>query len=363
MTAVASVAADAFPRRVERFAPRRVLVIKLAAIGDAVMASTIIPAARTRWPASEITWVAGRSVAPLARLFDGVDRVVEVDDVQLLRGGPAARASTLARAWAAIGRGYDLALIAHGDRRYRTLVWWCGARDVRQVAFGQHASANGWHGAGYAALVDGQLAATCASHSAPYAALRADRLDVLRDQVWAEPFVVISPGGARNVLRDDNLRRWPLEHWVSLTRDLVSSGLRVVAVGSGDDAAETAACAAAGARDCAGQTPIDQLVAVLARASCVIAHDSGVLHVAMLAGSPCIALFGPTRPEERIPPDGRVTVMSAAAGLSCAPCYDGFRYAVCGRNACLADVPAAAVAAEVRALLSNDRDRRQERCQ
>ena len=37
-------------------------------------------------------------------------------------------------------------------------------------------------------------------------------------------------------------------------------------------------------------------MAVIERAACVIAHDSGPLHMAVGLGCPCLGLYGPTNP-------------------------------------------------------------------
>lgn len=320
--------------------------MKLGALGDAVMASTMINAAHQRWPGSEITWVAGRSITELVRLFRGVDRVVEVDDRTLLHGSYAAIARTLVGAWRAIGTGYDVALIAHTDARYRVLALFSGAREVRR-----HASTNGgtmhgrWHGASYAELV----APTAGAH-ARIATVEWARVP---DCSAAERPVVIAPGGARNILRDDPLRRWPVESWRSLTRDLVNAGLRVVAVGAPGDAAECAECEREGAENWCGRTSLTELLAQLRAARCVVSHDSSVLHLAMLADAPCVALFGPTRSSDRVPADAAVTVLSAAEGLACAPCYDGRNYAPCTDNRCLRELNPQAVVSAVQRVLGS----------
>jgi heptosyltransferase-2 len=329
----------------------RILLVKVAALGDAVMASTILPAVHARWPGAELTWVAGRAVAPLARLFEGVHRVVEVNERKLLRGGVFARVGALARAWRDIGRGYDVALVAHSDARYGMLAWWCAARHVRRVSVGAGNARGRWHGDAYAWLAgDGDTWGPRAS-GARYGLLKRELLPPAPPVGGTGPLVVVAPGGARNVLRDDALRRWPLERWTALVRSLAGSGARVVAVGGPEDAAEGAACAAAGATDLTGRTTVETLLSLLSASACVVSHDSGVLHLALLVRAPVVALFGPTRAEGRIPPGARATVLSAAPGLACAPCYDGFAYAPCARNACLADVSVEEVASAVRAQL------------
>ena len=72
--------------------------------------------------------------------------------------------------------------------------------------------------------------------------------------------------------------------------------------------------------------------------------------------TPAVALFGPTDPQQFVAPQADVTVMSNAAGLECAPCYDGKAYAPCGLNRCLTEVPVGRVAGAVldRVMVSYD---------
>ncbi len=44
--------------------PRRILVVRLSALGDIVMASGLIPALKTRFPNAEISWVCEPVWAP-----------------------------------------------------------------------------------------------------------------------------------------------------------------------------------------------------------------------------------------------------------------------------------------------------------
>ena len=81
----------------------RYLIVKLAALGDVVMASTLVGAIRGRDAEAHITWLCGSGVAPLVRLFDGVDEVVVVNELALLRGSAPARFRALLALWVLIG--------------------------------------------------------------------------------------------------------------------------------------------------------------------------------------------------------------------------------------------------------------------
>ena len=273
-------------------------------------------------------------MAELVRTFHGVDRVIQVDETALLRGNWRRRASALMSAWRKIGRGYDVAIVAHTDKRYGVLAALSGAGDVRRhVTTDGRAIVGRWHGATYAELVGGSPT------TAPrLATVDVSRLPAVSHRADGRATVILAPGGARNALRDDPLRRWPLASWQLLTERLVAAGRHVVIVGGQGDQVETTACEAAGGENLCGRTSVSELLALIRGADCVVSHDSSVLHLAILAGTHCVALFGPTRPEDRVPEGAAVTVLSAARGLPCAPCYDGRGYAPCALNRCLQEV-------------------------
>jgi len=316
----------------------RILIVKLAALGDVIMASTLVPAIRAQRPHAEITWLTGEGTAPLVRLFDGVQRVITINEQALFTRGKLSAVRAIAGAWRHIGRGYDLALIGHTDARYATLAWASGANTTRRFADNRGPRRAYWHGAEYLRLLD-----IDAEDAPVYATLRTGNLPVAPSVPGNGALVVVAPGGGRNVLRDDPLRRWPISDWTEVVRALVARGYRVAAIGSPGDHAEGAACATAGATDFTGRTSLLELTALVRSANTVVTHDSGTLHLALLLNRPTVALFGPTVAQERIASGAPAIVLTSAAGLPCAPCYDGTGYAECARNLCLSRVTAAKV--------------------
>src|SRR5262249_44545192 len=102
------------PRGLSSPVPRSVLIVKLAAIGDVVMALPMVTALRAQEPATRITWLCGMTVAPLLECVDGIDELVAVDDVAVLSGNQARKAHAVMGGWSALSRRrFDLVLTAH----------------------------------------------------------------------------------------------------------------------------------------------------------------------------------------------------------------------------------------------------------
>ncbi len=123
-------------------------------------------------------------------------------------------------------------------------------------------------------------------------------------------------------------------------------------VGDAGDAWVRSAFAPGEVIDLVGRTDLPQLVAVFRRCAAVVAHDSGPMHLARLAGAPVVALLGPTPPSMFFRPDQHVLVLWPGAVLPCAPCYDGLDFAPCADNRCMQMIDVDAVMARVQAVLA-----------
>ncbi|MEP6762756.1 MAG: glycosyltransferase family 9 protein [Gemmatimonadaceae bacterium] len=332
--------------------PERILIVKIAALGDAVMASTLVPAIRGWWPDAKVGWVAGTGIAPLVRLIEGVDDVIEVNDKLLLAGNWMSAVLETVRAWKHIGRGWDRVFVAHTDARYAILSRFSGAISTVRFAGANSRRPGHWYGGEYLRMVN----ATAGE------AANVSSLAELNTALLPEPpaidrmngLVVVAPGGARNLLRDDSLRRWPIESWVATVTRLVAQQYTVVAIGERSDAVECEMCGYAGAINYCERTSLLSLMSLLQSADLLITHDSGPLHLAIALRRPVVALFGPTSPVEFVPHGANVTVLTRAHELACAPCYNGTAYAECSNNLCIARVPADAVVSAAERMLAGD---------
>jgi ADP-heptose:LPS heptosyltransferase len=121
--------------------------------------------------------------------------------------------------------------------------------------------------------------------------------------------VVLNPGAGRPA------KRWPVERFVELAARIgrEANGRALVLWGPGEESAARAIAQAPGAV-LAPPTDLDTLIAVMRRASLVIAADTGPLHVAAAVGTPCVGLFGPTSAARNGPYGAGHRTLSAADG-------------------------------------------------
>lgn len=113
-----------------------------------------------------------------------------------------------------------------------------------------------------------------------------------------EKYVVLSPaGGWRS-------KCWPPERYGALCQKIHTGlGLRcVVNYGPGeDDLVSTIKGSSGDAVPIAYNGSLDQLMALLRNALCIVGGDTGPLHLAVALGTPAVALFGPTDPARNGP--------------------------------------------------------------
>ena len=331
----------------------RYLIVKLGAVGDVAMASALPGAIRRRHPDAHVTWLCGSRVAELVRLFDGVNEVLVTDEVRLMRGGTIERAAALLDVWRQLaGRRFDVTVLGHADPRYRALL--LATRSSRLRSLDLRPSSRmlpvpgRYHADEYVRLLDDADARGPIVLHHPLADVRPS-LPPLRTA--APVGVVLVPGGARNVLRESALRRWPLERYREVAEKVGQAGHAVTLVGDASDVWVRSAFIGLDVRDELGTHGLAGTLALLAASKLVISHDTGPMHLARLVRAPLLALFGPTMPSQFVADDGSAEVIWGGASLACRPCYDGREFAQCSDNLCMQDISAAVVADRALAML------------
>ena len=130
-------------------------------------------------------------------------------------------------------------------------------------------------------------------------------------------------------------KRWPLEYFIRVCRDLVAEGRDVALIAGPEEALESDALqrAVPGVHRFEGDLP--SVARFLSACAVLVANDNGIAHLAAGVGTRVIAVFGPT-PVEGAPFSHLATVLRPS---SCPPCFDVRKPVVtCVRNidfACL----------------------------
>jgi hypothetical protein len=98
-------------------------------------------------------------------------------------------------------------------------------------------------------------------------------------------------------------KRWPVERYAQLADQLSDEGFPIAVIEGPADQEATAEFRSltTGAHPVLSELSVRSLASILANSALFIGNDSGVAHLAALAGAPVIALFGPTDPSNWAP--------------------------------------------------------------
>ena len=299
-----------------------------------------IPAVRSLYEQGyAIDWVCGRAVQPLLTCYSWIN-LIPVDDKAILLGKPLERAWHIGGLLGKVAfRGYDLCATLYYDRRFHLLTWPIRAR--KKVALSRESRASvllpGRHHADeYSRVLLGTTDACKEESVAP----------VRPDCPMPSPLpvgksarrIAIVPGGASNVLTQQIVRRWPIENYVGLARDLLNRGWEVVLLGGADDNWVKPHFSDLTVTDCIGTLSLPEVISVCDTCDGVVSHDTGPLHLAGLSQACLVGIFGPTDPASFLPRRPFVVGIWGGQGFACRPCYDGRNFAPCHFNGCMHQV-------------------------
>jgi heptosyltransferase II len=333
----------------------RVLIVKFGAIGDVIMA---LPAAHALHKEGvDIDWVCGATVAPLLACYPWIHTIV-ADERGILKGSPIRRLKAIMSLWQLIGgKKYELCVTLYYDARYRLLTLPVRAsrklmlskteREMRLLP-GRH------HTDEYARILLGLKDEERSVGLAPV------RTEVLPKsplaRVGGETRVVLAPGGAKNMMRDDSLRRWPAERYVELAQKLIADGFRIVLIGGPEDGWVIPLFAGLDVENSIATLSLPQTLALLNESDVLVTHDTGPLHLAGITRVGIVSVFGPTDPRGRLPQRADAVAIWGGEGFACRPCYDGRDFAPCKNNGCMQQVSVEMVLSEVKAVIEQRRN-------
>ncbi|MBI5428213.1 MAG: glycosyltransferase family 9 protein [Nitrospinae bacterium] len=344
--------------------PRKILVVKLGAMGDLVMASAFFDALRRRFPEAEIVLLAGKTYGRVLERHPVFDRLVLADDAAIYRGGLGARLREVLRIVPRLRReSFDWVFVLHRAWPFNLLAFLSGAR--RRVGF-----ARGREGI---LLTDRVVPARGRNEREIYLdLLRAAGVPAVYEKSFyylseeedrfleefvrrhgireGECVVGVGPGGGKNAKLFMPTKRWPADNYVLLIKKLPPS-CRIVLFGSRDER-DLADRILSDCPDCVDATDLSygEMASVFRRCRLYIGNDSGPLHIAEAMGIATLSFFGPTNPSVQAPLGPRHSVLYKR--VECSPCYDDGRFPECDHMTCLNSITAEEAAEAARALLS-----------
>ncbi len=340
--------------------PRRILVVQLDHMGDAILSSVLFPRLKAAYPQARIDVLASPSNRDVFLADPHIDRV-HVAERNWFDRRPGRRA--LGSAVWRLGRtlkaeGYDLGIDVRGDILSvfvlalagipRRVGWIMGGggfllTDVAEWVPGRHEVAS------RLALLDALKILDDEPARVLVHATDDDRLHIA--QLYEHAFIqpparvaarsgLVPARGWHEAAGGDSgefspppplltlhlgagtlAKRWPLPHWRSLIQMFLREGWRVIVVGGPDDSAAAATLDPhPNLRDWTGRLAVTETAALLERSDLFIGSDSGPGHIAASAAIPSVILFsGTNRPRQWRPWSRRTLILRQSVG--CRPCH------------------------------------------
>jgi len=333
---------------------RKILLVKLSAVGDVVHTIPVLNKLRRRYPAAQIDWLVTPAIGELLRHHPAITNVIEFpreDASALLR--PAALGNYARLAARLRDTRYDLVIDVHGQIRTaiftlatgapvrigfdrpRASVWkathreftaqarrhaWQGAREGSWLAYTHHIPVPtlDLHAVDRYLNVGPLLGLEQGppDFSFPIPPAATANVDALlqRHRLSGTGLVAMAPGTI-----------WETKHWGSakfaeVARHFLQNGFDVVLMGTRRERAvcDEVARLAPGVVNVAGETTLTELAALIRRSTICVTNDSGPMHLAVALDRPVVSVFGPTDPVW-IGPYGRADAV-LRAGVPCSPC-------------------------------------------
>ena len=279
-----------------------ILVVVPAQLGDVLLCTPTIHAARQRWPRARIDVLGFEGTLALLDGNPDVDNLVTMSSSS--KGGWRGRLGEIRRIW----RRYDLALVARATDRAHVAGWLAARR--RSALLPQQGGNRGWKrwlSQHHADEVDGtpvvmrslQLLAPWAKPAGHLSVEAPPPLPLpaaLEAQLRHPCVVVQVPSMWR-------YKQWPTRHFQHVVEGLLADGTQVVLTGgpSPSDLAQVEPLRALGREpdliDGAGRLNLRQVRALLAHADAYLGPDTSVTHLAAAVDLPIVTVFGPTPPQ------------------------------------------------------------------
>ncbi len=330
----------------------KILIIKLGAIGDLLMATPAVRALKKAYPTAHISLLVGKSSKMAVSGNPHIDEFIECDDYIIYKGTLLQKLKYILSLILKIKRKkYDVVFVFHRDWRFNLFAFLCGIPE--RVGFDRN---------GEGRFLTKKVRISGVKHNIDHyldvvnafgvqddgknmeftinreAEIAVDKILEAWDLKEDDIKVGILAGGASNIKSKMLIKRWPLEYYVELTKKMVSGGYKVILLGANSDKPGSKVILKSlsdNIFDLTGKTTLEETAAVMKKCKVIVTHDSGPMHLASAVGRPVVSIFGPTDPREYYPLNRNSHYFWNVGNIDCAPCYSEGEFPDCKDPRCI----------------------------
>lgn len=308
---------------------KRILVIKIGALGDVILVGPSLRMIRKKFPEAHVSLLVDSRFSSAVSPCPYLNEVLPLD----FRRG---------RSWVGLARfakrlrreAFDISIDFQNTKRTHLLAFLAGIPSrygFRRGVFGRLLN--------HPDMSFSQPDSPVRHQFRILARLGISRLDE-RLELWPDPEASTRVSDwfcEKNISADEKIvglavgssprwptKRWPIESFCSLAERLQKElGCRIVLVGSKEDEVLTREFGKEipTVINWIGRTSLNELVSLIKQFHVLVTGDTAPLHIAHALGIPTVALFGPTDPRRHIAGLNGTSVLTRR--LPCQPCYKG----------------------------------------
>ena len=294
--------------------PRRILAIRLQAMGDLVITLPYLQQLKNILPAkAELDLITREEVDAIP------GNIYLFDHVYSIAGGRNVKKQFLYSSWLLpklLLRRYDVVIdlqnneVSRFIRRSLMPEAWSSFDRFSPVAAGESTRLT----------IEAIGLGKCFANSSFRVKNEEESIDLLKENGWdgISDLVVLNPAGAFIT------RNWPIENYIAFARlwlekfpqtQFLITGINLIA----DKAAYLKQNLGNKLIDLVNKTTAAQAFAAIQKTKFVLSEDSGLMHIAWVSGIPTLAMFGSTR-SDRTTPLGSHTLLLHSSDLECGNC-------------------------------------------
>jgi lipopolysaccharide heptosyltransferase II len=345
---------------------KKILLIKMGAVGDLIMASSFFEAVRKNFPQAQITHLVSDQLFPIVKENPNIDRFIPADSNALYKGGWFSRLREVFRLISLLRKErFDTVFVLHWAWQFNLLALLCripvrvGFKRKFGRLFLTHGVRSREDQNNREAYLDllrifGVPARYQKSHY--YLSEREDRFlktFIEEHQMGAgEQLIALAPGGGRNIKQTMLTRLWPVDRYIELIGNILQAGpYRIVLIAGPDDGTVIQPILDRYPQCIDTRTlSFGEKASILRRCRLLVGNDSAPIHMASAMSLPTYSLWGPTNPKRYGDPLPHHT--SFFKKIECSPCYSYGEFPACNDNQCMQAISVAEVWETLQAALS-----------
>lgn len=296
-------------------APETILIIRLSAIGDVIMASAILPALKSKYPSARLIWLAEPAAASLLNGHPLIDQLIILPRAQW-------RALKKQKQYRALYQSVRLFIAELKQQKVdwaidlqgllKSGIWAWFSRAKRRIGLGSKEASQWLMTEQVKRVADDPRIGSEYQDMATYLGLPSQKvkmsMPVMTPEINsvnlmlnpqglqdARQFVVFCPFTTRAQ------KHWIDQYWLALAQRFSELNWPVVILGGPNDKTHAERLSRQISHtnkvlNLTGQTSLKQAAAVIKQASLLIGVDTGLTHMGIAQNRPTLAIFGSTFP-------------------------------------------------------------------